>query len=263
MNGSFPFGPARLGTGVMPARVLGLVAALIAIVVSISVGQAHNGVVHGSVEEAARHEASDASDTRKGGADTNGAAGQTGGAGLAEGVERALPGNTPGFPSIKGGDYTLIDQSGRVRTSRDPDGRFQLVFFGYANCQAICSVALPRMAETVERLDAKGMVVTPVLITVDPERDTVATLGPAVAKIHDRMVGLTGETAALQNAYDAFQVTRNVVFEHPEHGAVYAHGSYVFLLGPDGSFHTLMPPVLGAERMAEIVRGYISGSASN
>lgn len=171
---------------------------------------------------------------------------------------KTVAANTPGFPNIKGGDFRLVDHNGRERTSRDPDGRYQMIFFGYANCKAICAVALPRMVDAVDRLERHGIAVTPVLITVDAARDTVEALGPAVAKIHPRLVGLTGEEARLQEAYDAFQVEKKIVFEHPEHGPVYAHGSYVFLVGPDGTFKTLIPPVVGAERMAEIVEGYVA-----
>ena len=72
------------------------------------------------------------------------------------------------------------------------------------------------------------------------------------------MVGLTGRLEALEQAYKAFQVERKIVFEHPEYGAVYAHGSFIFLLAPDGSFKTLLPPILGAERIAELVQEYVN-----
>lgn len=41
------------------------------------------------------------------------------------------------FPIKLGGAYTLTDQTGAKRTEADPKGRLQLVFFGYAKCQAI------------------------------------------------------------------------------------------------------------------------------
>jgi protein SCO1/2 len=170
---------------------------------------------------------------------------------------KAVPPNTPGFPNIKGGDFRLLDGQGRERTAKDPTGRPQLLFFGYATCQAICSVALPRIAEAVDELERRGVAVTPVLITVDPARDTVQTLEPALRKHHPRFVGLTGSDAALEAAYRAFQVDRKVVFTHPDHGDVYAHGSYIYLLGADGRFLTLLPPVLGPERIAEVVKGYL------
>lgn len=170
---------------------------------------------------------------------------------------KGLPANTPGFPDIKGGDFRLLDGQGHARTAKDPDGRPQLLFFGYANCQAICSVALPRMAAAIDALEREGIIATPVLITVDPARDTVATLEPALRKHHPRFVGLTGSDAALTAAYRAFQVERKVVFTHPDYGDVYAHGSYIFLLAADGTFLTLLPPVLGPDRIAEVARGYL------
>jgi protein SCO1/2 len=172
-------------------------------------------------------------------------------------ASKAVAPNTPGFPNIRGGDFRLLDGQGRVRTAKDPAGRPQLLFFGYATCQAICSVALPRIAEATDELERRGVAVTPVMITVDPARDTVETLEPVLRKHHPRFVGLTGSDAALAEAYGAFQVDRKVVFTHPDHGDIYAHGSYIYLLGADGRFLTLLPPVLGPERIAEVVKGYL------
>lgn len=207
-------------------------ASIIAACVLTAAALAHDGVHHATPDEARAHEAVAA---------------------------ETLAADTPGFPAIKGGDYTLVTHDGVTRTSRDPDGRFQLVFFGYAHCKAICSVALPRMAETVDLLAAGGLAVTPLLITVDPQRDTVEHLAAAVPKIHARMIGLTGDPARLEEAYRAFQVERSIVFTDPDSGPVYAHGSYIFLLGPDGAFKTILPPILAPERMAELVRKYVSG----
>lgn len=169
--------------------------------------------------------------------------------------------NTPGFPAIKNGDFRLVDQHGNERTSASPNGEYQLLFFGYAKCKAICSVALPTMAEATDLLAAMGHLVTPVLITVDPKRDTVAALRDAVPDMHRKMVGLTGQEEALSKAYDAFQVTKTFVFEHPDEGAVYTHGSNIFLLSPDGEFRTLLPPITSPVRIAEIVAGYIREGA--
>lgn len=208
------------------AAVAGLAAALYA-----GAASAHNGVVHKNSAEARRH------------------AEQT--------PAPAIPPNTLGFPDIKGGDFKLLDHSGSVRTSRSPKGRFQLVFFGYANCKGICSVALPRLAEAVRLLEARNHIVTPLLITVDPERDTVHNMKPAVRALHPRMVGLTGSEAQLEVAYKAFQVEKKVAFIDPKEGPVFTHGSFIYLLAPDGKFKTLFPPILGPERIAEIVRKYI------
>ncbi len=165
--------------------------------------------------------------------------------------------NTVGFPDIKGDDFNLIDQNGSERTSRDPGGNYQLVFFGYASCKAICDVALPRMAEAVNLLEVKNVMVTPVLITVDPERDTIETLRDRAAEIHPRLIGLTGSNSALQQAYKAFQIEKSLVYENPDEGPIYAHGSFIYLLDPEGKFKTLFPPILGSERIAEVTTDYV------
>lgn len=192
---------------------------------------AHDGVVHEDLGEALKHQ------------------------------EKTSP-NTLGFPDVKGGDFDLIDHNGLQRTSKNPDGHFQLIFFGYANCKAICSVALPRMAAAVDMLKDQDIKVTPLLITVDPERDTIGNMKEALAFHHEDMVGLTGSEDALDVAYKAFNVEKKLVYEHPEEGPIYAHGSFIYLIGPDGDFKTLLPPILSSERIAEVAKGYISGEKS-
>jgi protein SCO1/2 len=164
----------------------------------------------------------------------------------------------PPLPFDLGGSYSLVNQYGQTRTEADPDGRAQLVFFGYANCLNICSAALPDMAETVDLLAADGIAVTPVLITVAPEQDRVETMSAPLAELHARFVGLTGTEEALGQAYDAFAVEITPVFEDPEYGWVYAHGSFIHLLDPSGEVLTLLPPILGAQEMARIARGYLA-----
>ncbi len=189
------------------------------------IAQSHDGVIHESVEEATTH----LNDTP----------------------------NTLGFPNVKGGDFSLIDQFGQKRTSKDPNGQYQLIFFGYAKCKAICSVALPRMVVAVDELKSKDFHVTPVLITVDPERDTIENLKQSVSEIHPDLIGLTGSAQALNVAYKAFNVEKKYIADHPDFGAIYSHGSFIYLLGPDGDFKTLFPPIIGSKRIAEVTENYI------
>lgn len=196
-----------------------------------TIGHAHDGVVHKDLTEALQH-------------------------------QQATTPNTPGFPEVKGGDFTLVDHNGETRTSKSPEGHYQLVFFGYANCQAICGVALPTMAAAVDMLKEQGKTVTPLLITVDPDRDTVDNMKEAVKHHHKDMVGLTGSEEALQVAYDAFSVEKSLVYEHPEYGPIYAHGSFIYLIDGDGDFKTLFPPILSSERISEVTKSYIEGKNS-
>lgn len=192
---------------------------------------AHDGVVHSTSEEAAAHKAETA-------------------------AEIGQP--TPGlpFPVDIRAEFNLINQDGHQVTQADFAGKPIAIFFGYANCEAICSVALPRLGEALDLLKADADRITPLLITVDPARDTPESMGPALAKWHPRLRGLTGSEDALAEARDAFQVESDKIFDDPEGNPVYAHGSFIYLIGSDGSVLTLLPPILGPERMAEIIRSY-------
>ncbi len=163
------------------------------------------------------------------------------------------------FPSNFGGNYALTDHHGKRRTQTDPDGRLQLVFFGYATCEAICTVALPIMSEMAVALEAKGIAVTPLVITVDPGNDTVETMGPALNTFAPGLTGLTGTEAELARVRDLFHVERQLLFTDPRGIDVYSHGSHIYVMDGDGAFLTLLPPVLSTERMVEIVEGYARG----
>jgi protein SCO1/2 len=159
------------------------------------------------------------------------------------------------LPFDVGGAFSLVDQRGEVRSEDSFDGP-ALLFFGYAQCQSICTVALPRMAETVDLLAEQGISVQPVLVTVDPARDTPASLQKTAPIIHPRLVALTGSDEALAQARSAFRVESEVIGEDIE-GPLYAHGSFVYLLDAQGEMLTILPPVLGSERMAEIAVTYL------
>jgi protein SCO1 len=161
------------------------------------------------------------------------------------------------LPFDVGGAYSLTDQNGQTRSQIDPDGRAQLLFFGYANCPGICPTAFATMADTVDRLADQGIPVRPILITVDPSRDTVANMGAPLARLHPDFVGLTGSEAALARAYKAFGIESKVEYTDPEKGAIYSHGSFIYLLDAQGEVLTLLPPILHTDRMVEIVRGYL------
>lgn len=170
---------------------------------------------------------------------------------VAGGAQAASP-----LPFDIGGPFELIDQHGETRNSDSLRGTPFLLFFGYAQCGSICTVALPRLAETVDLLDEAGIEVQPVLITVDPRRDTPESLRVAAPDIHERLIALTGSDEALAAARAAYKVESKLLGEDIE-GPIYAHGSFLYLMSAEGEPLSLMPPILGAERMAEIAAGYL------
>jgi protein SCO1/2 len=74
---------------------------------------------------------------------------------------------------------------------------------------------------------------------------------------HPRLIGLTGSETALAEARAAFQVEAKQVAATPEGAPIYAHGSFIYLIGRDGAVKSILPPILAPERMAELMRKYL------
>ncbi|MHA1600216.1 MAG: SCO family protein [Alphaproteobacteria bacterium] len=156
-----------------------------------------------------------------------------------------------------GGPFALIDQTGQLVTDKDFLGRYMLVFFGYANCPGICPTALKAMADALDELGDEGGQVASILITVDPEHDKPEALAPAVAKIHPRLIGLTGTREQLSATAAVYGVTSKPVGRSLNGIDMFSHGSLVYLMGPDGKLLTIFPPIVDGSTMAATIRGYM------
>jgi protein SCO1/2 len=162
--------------------------------------------------------------------------------------------------ALIGGPFTLTDQHGARVTEQDFAGRFMLVYFGYTFCPDICPTSLTVMAAALDALpDAQAEQVVPILITVDPARDTVEQLAAYAPLFHPRLVALTGSEDEVREAARAYRVYYHV----PEEGGdayLVDHSTFVYLMGPDGSYRTHFGIDASPEAMAEAIGKEIAAS---
>ncbi len=164
------------------------------------------------------------------------------------------------FPIDISGAFALVDHTGRSVTDADFRGGYMLVFFGYTQCDSICPVGLKRMAEAVDLLGEPGERVRPILITVDPKNDTPEALAAHLPTVHPRLVGLTGKPEAVAAAMKSYKVNAKLMGQSWKGTPVISHGSYIYLIGPDGALLSILPPVLSSEAMAGIIARYLTQS---
>ena len=161
------------------------------------------------------------------------------------------------FPVALGGAFELTDHTGTRRASAEFEGGFPIIFFGYARCESICPVALKHMIDAIDILGTEGERLVPLLITVDPENETPEVLAEEVPKLHPRLIGLTGSLQEIAAVRKSFRVDVERVGTGLKGNPVFAHGSFLYLMGPDGSFLTLFPPILNGEALADKLRPYL------
>lgn len=160
--------------------------------------------------------------------------------------------------ALVGGPFTLTDQTGRRVTEADFKGRYMLVTFGFTYCPDVCPTDLQVMAAAVEMLGEEGGKVTPVLITIDPERDTVAQMASYVGNFHPRLVGLTGTPEEIRAAARAYRVYyAKVKDESSSAGYTMDHSALTYLMGPDGKYLAHFPFGTKPEAMAAKIREFL------
>ncbi len=104
-----------------------------------------------------------------------------------------------------GGPFELVDKTGKTVTDADVITEPTLIYFGYTFCPDVCPLDTTRNAETVDILQERGQSVTPVFISIDPERDTPEAVGEFAEVLHERMVGLTGSDEQVKAASQAYK----------------------------------------------------------
>ena len=108
-----------------------------------------------------------------------------------------------------GGPFTLVDETGAVVTEAGLLGKPHLVYFGFAYCPDICPTALSKLGAAQTLLRAAGDDVGYVLITVDPERDTVDKIAQYVTAdpFPTGLRGFTGSVEQIETAKIAYKIT--------------------------------------------------------
>ena len=151
-----------------------------------------------------------------------------------------------------GGPFALVDHNGKPRTEQDFRGKLLLVYFGFTYCPDVCPTDLQNIGLALDRLGAKADRVQPLFITVDPERDTPAHLADYVPMFHPRLIGLTGDAAAIRKVADAYKVYyAKVPFRNDDYTV--DHSAFIYLIAADGHYLGFFPPGTSADAIAQTV----------
>jgi protein SCO1/2 len=95
--------------------------------------------------------------------------------------------------------------------------------------------------------------VTPVFISIDPERDTPEAMADYVSRFHPRMVGLTGSAEQVAQAARAYRVYYAKVQPRDTTAYLMDHSSFIYFVGPDSRVRSLFRPESTPEAIAAAV----------
>lgn len=162
----------------------------------------------------------------------------------------SLLGSGPQAPGASGtaavgGPFRLVAQDGRTVTEKDFTGAPFLVFFGFTHCPDVCPTTLFEVSEVLRVAGDKAGGVRALFITVDPERDTPEIMKSYLGSFDPRIVGLSGDAAAIDAVAKAYKAYAKKV-PLKDGGYTMDHTAVVYLMDRQGrfvsSFNLKRPP---------------------
>lgn len=149
-----------------------------------------------------------------------------------------------------GGPFELVNGDGQTVTEADVIDGPSLVYFGYTFCPDVCPFDVARNVLAVDLLAEQGVSLTPVFVTIDPERDTPDVVAAYADGMHPDMIALTGSSEQVQSAARAYKVFYS---KGDGEGDFYLmnHSTFTYLMLPEVGLATYFGRDVTPERMAE------------
>ena len=138
-------------------------------------------------------------------------------------------------PAAIGGPFQLTDQHGKAVTDKNLKGKPTLIFFGYTHCPDVCPTSLFEISEVLRAMGKDADKVNAVFISVDPERDTPATMKDYLSSFDPHLEGLSGDPAETAKVITSYRVYAKKV---PTKDSDYTmdHTALIYLMDRDGRF---------------------------
>ncbi|MBB4426761.1 protein SCO1/2 [Bradyrhizobium sp. CIR48] len=138
-------------------------------------------------------------------------------------------------PAAIGGPFQLTDQNGKAVTDKSLKGKPTLIFFGYTHCPDVCPTSLFEISEVLRAMGKDADKVNAVFISVDPERDTPATMKEYLSSFDPHLEGLSGDPAETAKVITSYRVYAKKV---PTKDGDYTmdHTALIYLMDCDGRF---------------------------
>lgn len=159
-----------------------------------------------------------------------------------------------------GGPFTLVSETGETVTDADVITKPTLVYFGFTFCPDVCPMDTDRNAGAMDILQEQGLDVGGLFISIDPERDTPASLAEFTDAFHPNLVGLTGtpeQVAAASKAYRTYY--KRQPSDDPEFYLV-DHSTFTYLVLPETGFVEFFRRDVSPEAMAKTVACYAANA---
>lgn len=139
--------------------------------------------------------------------------------------------------------FSMIDHHGVAFGNEQLKGKWSWVFFGYTSCPDVCPTTLQELNFNYDDFKAVTADTQVLLVSVDPQRDTVERLSQYIQYFNDEFVALTADHSVL------FPFARNLGLmyaisdEKRDDNYLVDHSASIVLINPKGQISAIFKPI--------------------
>ncbi|MHB0843021.1 SCO family protein [Stutzerimonas nitrititolerans] len=153
---------------------------------------------------------------------------------------------------------TLTNQDGEPVQVDQLEGKWTLLFFGYTFCPDICPATLAELRQLRGQLpDEVREQLRPVLVSVDPARDTPEQLKQYLEFFGEGFVGLTGTLDDIQTLANGVGIPF-IPGDTSRENYIVDHSGNLVIIGPDGRQHGFIRAPLKVQKLSQQLPALLS-----
>ncbi|CDZ47521.1 SCO family protein [Neorhizobium galegae] len=158
--------------------------------------------------------------------------------------------------------FQLVAQNGQPITEKAFQDKPTALFFGFTHCPEVCPTTLFELNGWLRKVDPDGTKLNGYFVSIDPERDSPELLGQYVSNVTDRVKGISGPPAKVQEMAKGFKVYfKKVPVDEKDPNGDYTmdHTASVFLLDDGGRFAGTIAygenPDVAIKKLENLIKG--------
>ncbi len=134
--------------------------------------------------------------------------------------------------------FELLDEDGQTFTREDLKGKWTMIFPGFTQCPDICPTTMAQLSQMWGYLDENPKEdLQVIMLSVDPNRDTVEILNQYVNYFNEDFIGLTGDLGTIADLAAQLNIAFDII--NPDNAADdydVAHSANIVLVNPAGNY---------------------------
>ena len=150
-------------------------------------------------------------------------------------------------------NVSLTSHQDQPLTADSFKGRWTFIYVGYTFCPDACPLTMTVLNQLHGKLKDKGLDgdVNMMLVSVDPERDTIEKLKDYVAFFNPSFSAATGTPTAIKDFASQVSAIYVIPDDRSDPNYLVDHSSSVILIDPDGAVHAIFTPPQTAANLAD------------